>query len=448
MKLFGTDGIRGKAGEYPITPEIAYKLGKWSMSVLAENSAKPVVVIGRDTRISGKELEDALVSGLISSGVRVQILGVLPTPGVSFLVRKLNADAGIMISASHNPYYDNGIKFFNNKGLKLDDIQEKKIEECVFADSSDEHHQNVSHSDDVLNVDDAVSMYAEFAINTFPFKGLSEYTVYLDCAHGAAFEVAPMVFEKLGAKVVTYNNTPDGVNINNGVGALHAEKIAQKVIENSADIGIAFDGDADRLVLVDEHGAILDGDNVLAIAARDMIANNTLQNKTLVVTNYSNLALDEFLKKSGGIVERVENGDKHVIKKMISGGYNLGGENSGHIIFSDINPTGDGLIAALQIISIMKREKKSLSQLAGVLEKFPQVNISIEVSEKKPLEEMRQLQLELQKISKKLGSKGRYLVRYSGTEMKARIMLEGENRSEITKMAQGIAAIISNEVGA
>jgi phosphoglucosamine mutase len=447
-KLFGTDGVRGKANTYPITAEIAMKLGKAAAIVLRKKDKdKPVFLIGKDTRLSGYMLENALTSGLTSMGADVFLVGPMPTPAVAHLTRSFAADAGIMISASHNPSDDNGIKFFDSIGHKLPDSVEEEIEKLVLSSELNTEHITSKEIGRAYRIDDAQGRYIEFAkgsINNLSLKGLK---IVLDCANGAAYKVAPLIFKELGAEVIVLSNTPDGNNINKNCGALFPEVVKAKVLEIKADCGITLDGDADRIIMCDERGNIIDGDHIIAIAAISFLEKKKLQKDTVVVTAYTNLAFDELIKNHGGKIIRTKNGDRYVIEEMLKGGYNVGGEFSGHIIFSDFNSTGDGIIAGLQILGIMKDKNKRLSELAKALSKYPQVTINVKVKDKKPLEKMEKVQVEIKNAQKILGDKGRHLVRYSGTENLARVMIEGKDEKVIKILAEKIADAIKKEIG-
>ncbi len=446
-KLFGTDGVRGKANKYPITAEIALKLGKATAIVLTNGKKKPLFLIGKDTRASCYMLENALTSGLTSMGANVLLVGPCPTPGVAHLVRSFNADAGIMISASHNPYMDNGIKFFDKKGYKLPDKIEAKIENLVLNEDMKTDHINSDNIGRAKRIDDAQGRYIEFVKSSIKNASLKDLKIVLDCANGAAYKVAPLILSELGARIIVLGNQPNGVNINKDCGALHPDLVKTIVLKHKADAGISLDGDADRIIMVDETGKIIDGDYILAIAALDMLKKDKLNKNTVVITEYTNLAFDELIKKHNGNVVRTKNGDRYVIEKMLKHNYNLGGEFSGHIIFSDYNSTGDGMVAALQILNIMKQTNKPLSRLASLLKKYPQVTVNVNVKEKKPLDKMTNVQREIKNAENILGKKGRFIVRYSGTEMKARVMIEGPNESIIKKLADNIANEIKKEVG-
>lgn len=439
-KLFGTDGIRGKANIYPMTPEIMVKLGKSSAIAFKNKQARHKLLIGKDTRISGYVLETALTSGICSIGVDVLLVGVLPTPAIAHLTQNLNADAGIVISASHNPAEDNGIKFFSNKGVKLSDKTEEKIENLVFKDK----FPSVKETGKAYRIQDAKSRYIKFAKSTIK-TNLKDFKIVIDCANGASYSVAPIIFSELGADTIILNNKPNGLNINLNCGALHPEVISKAVKEHKANIGIAFDGDADRVIIVDENGQELNGDHIMAICALDMLKNKKLNKKTLVATVYSNLGLDKAIEAEGGKVVRVKNGDRYVIEEMLKHNYNFGGERSGHIIFSDYTTTGDGIIASLRILDIMKKTNTPLSELKSCLKEFPQVLINVKVKEKKSFSQ--NIKTEIKKAQEQLKNKGRLLIRYSGTENIARIMVEGQNKQEINKIANNIANEIKKELG-
>ncbi len=446
-KLFGTDGVRGVANKYPVTADIALKLGKAAALVLAKKSkSKPVFIIGKDTRLSGYMLENALTAGLTSMGADVFLVGPMPTPAVAHLVKSFAADAGIMISASHNPYTDNGIKFFDSNGHKLPDEAEEKIEEYVFKGIKTGYigPKNIGRA---YRIDDAQGRYIEFAKSTIGNAKLSGIKIVLDCANGAAYKVAPLILKELGADVVVLNDKPNGNNINKNCGALFPEVIKKAVIKYKADLGITLDGDADRIIMADEKSNILDGDYILAIAGLDMLKKGTLKKNTIVATQYTNLAFDELIKKNKGKVVRVINGDRYIIEEMEKHGYNLGGEYTGHIIFSDYNPTGDGMVSGLQILKILKSSGKKLSSLASALKKYPQVVVSVDVAKKIDFSKMKSLQAEIKKAEKALAKKGRYLIRYSGTEMKARVMVEGPDKSLVVKIANALAFQIKKNTG-
>ncbi|MEM3374323.1 MAG: phosphoglucosamine mutase [Candidatus Woesearchaeota archaeon] len=456
-RLFGTDGVRGKANTYPITAEVALKLGKAAALVLRNKDVnkkvkekKPVFLIGKDTRLSGYMLEYALTSGLTSMGADVLLVGPMPTPAIAHLTRSFAADAGIMISASHNPSDDNGIKFFDSEGYKLPDEVESQIEDLVLKDLTNNHikteHITSKEIGRAYRIDDAQGRYIEFAKGTIKNNSLNGLKIVLDCANGAAYKVAPLILRELKADVIVLSNQPDGNNINKDCGALYPELAKSAVLGYNADIGITLDGDADRVILIDEEGNILDGDYILAIAGLYLLEKNKLAKNTIVATQYTNLAFDELMKKHNANVVKVLNGDRYVIDEMRKNNYNLGGEYSGHIIFSDYNTTGDGIIAALQILRIMKEKKIKLSKLASVLKKYPQITINVKVKEKKPLEKLNAYSI-IMDSEKILENQGRILVRYSGTEQLIRVMVEAKDSGIMKKIANKIANAIKKEIG-
>ena len=447
-KLFGTDGIRGKANIYPMTAEIALKLGQAIAKVLIkENQDAPKVIIGKDTRVSGYIFENALTAGLCSMGVSVYLVGPMPTPAIAHLTKSFAASAGIVISASHNPADDNGIKIFTADGFKLPDDVEQKIEQIVLSNNISTEHITVDKVGKAYRIEDARGRYIEFAkgtINNLSLKGLK---IILDCANGAAYKVAPLILKELGAEVIVLNNSPDGLNINSNSGAMHPEAVQKAVKENKADIGIALDGDADRLILVDEKAVIINGDFILAMLALEFSKKQKLKQNTVIATIMSNLGLINLLQKNNINVLQTKVGDRYVIEEMQKSHSNLGGEQSGHIILSDFSTTGDGTIAALQILKIMKEQKKSLSQLASVMQEYPQIMINVPVKQKTPIEELSLVKKKIKEIEKQLAQNGRVLVRYSGTENCCRVMVEGESKQTITHYAQQIAELIKKEIG-
>ncbi len=445
-KLFGTDGVRGTANVYPITPKACIKLGK-AVAIELKNGKKNLkFIIGKDTRLSGYMVEAALMSGIISVGGDVMLVGPMPTPAVAHLVKSFAADAGIVISASHNPASDNGIKFFSSNGLKLSDEVEEKIEKLFFSDL-DEYNVDGDKVGKAHRIDDAQGRYIEFAKSAIYNRSLKGLKIVIDCANGAAYKIAPLILKELGAKVLVLNNHPDGLNINKDCGATHPELISKVVVDEGYDVGLALDGDADRVIMVDEKGQVVDGDQILTIAALDMLGKNKLKKETLVVTEYSNLGLDKAINQAGGKVVRVKNGDRYVIDEMTKGGYNLGGEQSGHIIFFDYSLTGDGTIAALKILKIMKKTGKTLSELSKSMEKFPQRLVNVDVKSKPDLNKIPKFSKTLKEIETKLGDKGRTLVRYSGTQNILRIMIEGEDINQISDMVDRLADIAKKEIG-
>ena len=442
-KLFGTDGVRGVANIEPMTAETALRLGRAVAYVFKKEPRRHKIVIGKDTRLSGYMLESAMMAGVCSMGVDAMMVGPLPTPGIAFITSSMRADAGVVISASHNPYQDNGIKFFSREGFKLPDSLELEIEKFILDDNDPSHRPTAREVGKAFRIDDAQGRYVVFTKNTFPKElTLDGLKIVVDCANGAAYRVAPEVFYELGAEVIPIGVRPDGENINDNCGSLHPGIVREEVKKNGADIGIALDGDGDRCVLVDEKGNILDGDYIMAICADRMIKEGKLKSKTLVSTIMSNMGLDEAVSKSGGRVVRTDVGDRYVVEEMLRGGYNLGGEQSGHVIFLDHTTTGDGIISALQILSIMVREGKNLSELARVMSVYPQVLVNVRVREKRDITAIPEIANALKKAEERLKKKGRVFIRYSGTEPLARITVEGEDRSEI----KGLAAELEEAV--
>jgi phosphoglucosamine mutase len=442
--LFGTDGVRGHANQSPMTVETALALGRALGVLLRERSGKHRVIIGKDTRISGYMIENALVAGLCSMGVDTYMVGPLPTPGVAYITRAYRADAGIVISASHNPFYDNGIKFFSSDGLKLNGAIQEKLERVIASGAYEEQLP----ADDALGknhkIDDAQGRYIEYAKAAFPrHLSLNGMSIALDCAHGAAYRVAPLVFEELGAQVETLGASPNGVNINDKSGALHPELVAQMVCEGGAHVGIALDGDADRVILADETGRVVDGDVLLAICALDRKRRGELAKNGVVGTVMTNLGVVRHLEAAGIDVHLSKVGDRAVLEAMEERGYTLGGEQSGHMVFRDHATTGDGIVAALQVLRIMCEEGRTLSELASGIERFPQKLINVTVSRRIPIAELP----EIAYAKEQLKDNGRVLVRYSGTEPKCRVMVEGEREQQVAELAQAIAEAVRREIG-
>jgi len=455
-KIFGTDGVRGTANVEPVTAETALNLGRSAAHVFKNLEATPRdqgkhrIVIGKDTRLSGYMLENAISSGILSMGVDVLFIGPLPTPGVAYATRSLRADAGIVITASHNPYADNGIKFFGPDGHKLADNIENMVEELVFSGEIENVRPRAEAIGKAVRIEDALGRYIEYAKSSFPRRmTLDGMRVVIDCANGATYKATPCVLRELGAETFVYGDSPDGTNINKECGSMHPENLAAKVKQYRADIGIAHDGDGDRVILCDETGAILDGDDVMAICGLDMLASNTLSKKTLVTTIMSNAGLDEAIKKAGGKVVRTGVGDKNVIDEMLRNDYNLGGEESGHLIFGDHSSTGDGLVAALQVLATMKNKDERLSKLARCWKRFPKLVTNIRVKEKPPLESLDGV-LDLVKDAEKAlkTSGGRVLLRYSGTEPKIRLLIESTDKKLIEEWTAKIGDSIRNQIGA
>jgi len=442
-RLFGTDGIRGVANIHPMTTEMAMQVGRGTAFIFKNEKRRHRIVIGKDTRLSGYMLENALVAGICSMGVDVLLVGPLPTPGIAFITTSMRADAGIVISASHNPFQDNGIKIFSGDGFKLPDQLEDRIEELISSDRIASLRPTAQEVGKAFRIDDAVGRYVVYLKNSFP----KEYTlegmkIVLDCANGAAYRVAPAVFEELGAKVIPLGVEPNGENINSHCGSLHPQLMTRTVKEQAADIGISLDGDADRAIFSDERGNVVDGDQIMALCARDLRKANRLKKNTVVATVMSNLGLEVTLKGLGVKVVRTQVGDRYVVEEMVKHGYNFGGEQSGHLIFLDYNATGDGVLSALQVLAVMKREGKKLSQLASILTPFPQVLLNVPVAHKKDPHEVPEVASLIKKVQKKLGEKGRVLVRPSGTENLIRVMVEGEKAKEINAYAEEIAECV------
>jgi len=441
--LFGTDGIRGTANVAPITPEIALALGKAVAHVAGRNKTHtPRILIGKDTRLSGYMIEQALASGICSMGARVILCGPIPTPAVAQLTVSMRADAGIVISASHNPYQDNGIKIFGADGFKLPDEQEAEIEKLMADDGLLGPRPTGPGIGKASRLDDAGGRYVVFAKATFP-RGLTldGVRIVVDGAHGAAYKVAPLVFGELGATVTAIGVKPNGVNINKDYGALYPDNVRAEVVKRGAQMGVALDGDADRLIVIDEKGQIVDGDVVMAMCAGRMMDDGELAKNTLVATVMSNLGLERAMAKKGGRLVRTQVGDRYVVEAMKNGGYNLGGEQSGHLIFLDHASTGDGIVAALQVLAYMVRTGRPLSDLAkNAMERVPQILENITLPSRQPLESMRGLSQATAKVKDALGDDGRVLVRWSGTEPKLRIMLEGPNEDRLRKWAKDLAA--------
>jgi len=447
-KLFGTDGIRGVANVDPMTGEVAIQLGRAIAHIFKEVKGKHRIVVGKDTRLSGYMLETALASGICSMGADVMLVGPLPTPGIAFITTSMRANAGVVISASHNPYYDNGIKIFSQDGFKLPDEMEHRIEELVLSNHLHSLRPTASEVGKAHRIDDAIGRYVVFLKNTFPnHLTLDGLRIALDCANGAAYRVAPMVLEELGAEVIPIAVDPNGENINDHCGSLYPEMVSRLVLEKGADIGIALDGDADRIVFVDRKGKEVDGDYILAICAHQMLSENTLKKETLVTTVMSNIGLDRAIKNAGGKVIRTQVGDRYVVEEMVRGDYNLGGEQSGHTIFLDYNTTCDGILTALQVLAIMKQKERPLDEMAKVMEPLPQVLYNVKVKEKRNLSEFPEIEKRIREIEKTLEQSGRILIRYSGTEPLLRIMVEGEDETKLHRFAQDLVELVEKHIG-
>jgi phosphoglucosamine mutase len=447
--VFGTDGIRGMANVHPMTPEFALRLGRAIAYVAGRGKSRAArVLIGKDTRLSGYLLETAIASGICAMGGHVMLTGPIPTPAIAQLAQSMRADAGVVISASHNPFEDNGIKLFGFDGFKLPDAEEAAIEELVAGTELDNVSVTGDKIGDAFRVEDARGRYVVFAKNTFPAHlTLDGVKIVVDAGHGAAYRVAPLVFEELGAEVIAMGVSPDGTNINKDAGALHPEHMAKMVVQHGANFGIALDGDADRVIVADERGAIVDGDTIMALAAIRLLRDGRLPKKTLVTTVMSNLGLERAMKKRGGQLVRTAVGDRYVVEEMRRGGYSFGGEQSGHLIFLDHATTGDGIVAALQVARLCVEDNRPLSELAaGALERVPQVLLNEKFAKRAPLESLPATQAVIKKLEAELGDNGRVLVRWSGTESKLRVMIEGENEAAIKTMAEEVLAAARTEL--
>ena len=447
-QLFGTDGVRGVANVHPMTTEIAMQIGRAAAYQFKHTDRRSRIVIGKDTRLSGYMIENALAAGICSMGVDVLLVGPLPTPGIAFITASMRADAGVVISASHNAYQDNGIKFFARDGFKLPDEKELQIEELILSGKIDDLRPTAAEVGKAFRVDDAVGRYIVFLKNTFPrHLDLTGLKIVLDCAHGAAYRVAPSVLEELGAEVIAYGVSPNGTNINKNCGSTHPELIAAAVREHGAHIGVALDGDADRCLFVDENGCEVDGDHVLAICGLHLLQQGRLPHKTVVATVMSNMGLDLALREAGGRVIKTAVGDRYVVEEMRRQGCLLGGEQSGHMIFLEYNTTGDGVLTALQILAIMQETGKPLSELAAVMTSLPQTLVNVRVRERRNINDIPAIRKVVDEVEQRLGDEGRVLVRYSGTEPLLRIMLEGRDQDEIASMAAEIAAAVEQHLG-
>jgi phosphoglucosamine mutase len=447
-KIFGTDGVRGVANIDPMTTEVAMQLGRAVAFQFGHQDRRGRIVIGKDTRLSGYMFETALAAGICSMGADVLLCGPLPTPGIAYITSTMRADAGVVISASHNPYQDNGIKIFARDGFKLPDETEAEIERLMGSPELDAGRPPASDVGKATRIDDARGRYVVFLKAVFPReRTLDGIKIVVDCAHGAAYRVAPAVFQELGATVYPLGIKPDGRNINLRAGALHPEHMCAAVKKHKADLGIALDGDADRVIICDENGEVVDGDAIMAMVAARMLVQRTLRKRTVVATVMSNLGLERALEANGGHLLRTAVGDRYVVEEMRRGGYNFGGEQSGHLIFLDHMTTGDGICAALNVLQIMVEEGRPLSDLARLMQRYPQVLVNIVVRERRPLDGLPDVQRLIAKIERALGKEGRVLVRYSGTEPKARVMIEGPEHRQIKAYADEIARAIGRACG-
>jgi phosphoglucosamine mutase len=450
-KLFGTDGIRGRANVYPMTGEVMMQLGRALALVFKlgpHGAAAPRVLIGKDTRLSGYMLEDALAAGLCSMGVDVLQVGPIPTPGLAFLTVDMRCDAGAMISASHNAFEDNGVKFFSRDGFKLPDEAEARIEQLMESPELEKARAFGADLGRARRIDDASGRYIVFLKKSFPRQSTLEgLRIAIDCANGAAYKVAPTVLEELGAEVIAVGDRPNGTNINDGCGATHPEHVAAVARQYRADVGIAVDGDADRVILIDEHGEVVDGDQILTMCALEMKRRGALSSDAVVGTVMSNLGMERALHQNGLRLVRVDVGDRYVVEAMLREKINLGGEQSGHVVFLDHNTTGDGMLTALQVLALMRREERPLSELARVMQRTPQVLRSVRVRSKPPFEEIPGLASALAATNVALGGNGRVNLRYSGTEPLARVMLEGDDQARIESLADELAEVIRKGIG-
>jgi len=447
-KLFGTDGVRGVANLEPMTAETTQKLGRAIAYVAREQSrVRHRVLVGKDTRRSGYMLEHALCAGICSMGVDALLVGSMPTPGIAFLTANMGCDAGAVISASHNPFQDNGIKFFGGDGFKLSDEREEEIEELICSPRLDEIRPSAGDIGKAVRIDDALSRYIVYAKTSFPGSmTLDGVRMVLDCANGAAYRAAPLVFEELGADVRTLGVQPDGRNINDNCGSLYPQVMCEEVRQSHADLGVALDGDADRAIFSDEKGNEVDGDQIMCLIAADMMQRGLLRKNTLVATVMSNIGLEIAMREMGGTLVRTPVGDRYVVEHMRRDGYNFGGEQSGHLIFLDHSTTGDGILAALQVMRVMRQSGKPLSELASRVKKFPQFLKNVEVRTKRDLDEIPELRKVIRESNERLKGNGRLLVRYSGTQLLCRVMAEGENADEVRSLVDTVADAISKHL--
>lgn len=447
-RLFGTDGVRGEAN-VTLLPEMAYRLGRAATIYFGkESEEQPLIIIGRDTRISGEMFESALTAGICSAGGRAMLAGIIPTPAIAYLARKHKAKAGIVISASHNPFHDNGIKFFGGDGYKLPDAVEDELEAIVHQLETDDNYPRptAEHIGHIEYRTDLLNQYMEFVLSTCKerFDGVK---VVLDCANGAAYEAMPKILRHLGATVKVIHALPNGTNINDGCGSTHLESLQKAVLENGADFGIAHDGDADRCLCVDEKGQVIDGDHILVMCAMDMMKEGKLPYNTVVTTVMANIGFHQAIKKAGGRAEITKVGDRYVLENMLKNGYKIGGEQSGHIIFTDFSTTGDGLITALQVLSSLKRSGRKASDLTALMTTYPQLLVNVKVATKEGWETNEAIKKAIAEGDKELGENGRILVRPSGTEPLIRVMAEGPDQAQLDRICHAIAAVVKKEQG-
>ncbi len=447
-RLFGTDGVRGEAN-VTLLPEMAYRLGRAATIYFGkESEEQPLIIIGRDTRISGEMFESALTAGICSAGGRAMLAGIIPTPAIAYLARKHKAKAGIVISASHNPFHDNGIKFFGGDGYKLPDAVEDELEAIVHQLETDDNYPRptAEHIGHIEYRTDLLNQYMEFVLSTCNerFDGVK---VVLDCANGAAYEAMPKILRRLGANVKVIHALPNGTNINDGCGSTHLESLQKAVLENGADFGIAHDGDADRCLCVDEKGQVIDGDHILVMCAMDMMKEGKLPYNTVVTTVMANIGFHQAIKKAGGRAEITKVGDRYVLENMLKNGYKIGGEQSGHIIFTDYSTTGDGLIPALQVLSSLKRSGRKASDLTALMTTYPQLLVNVKVATKEGWETNEAIKEAIAEGDKELGENGRILVRPSGTEPLIRVMAEGPDQAQLDRICHAIADVVKKEQG-
>ncbi len=445
-RLFGTDGIRGKANVYPMTADIAFKVGVVTTHLSKDRTPTPTIIIGRDTRLSGTMLEGAIAAGICAAGGEARIVGEIPTPGVAFLTKSTDAEAGVVISASHNPFVDNGIKLFNKTGFKLPDELEHKIEGLMLDNAIEDLFVEPHEVGRSVYWPEGAELYADSLKKVLEGRDLSGMHIALDCAHGAAYKLAPAIFTALGADIKAIGTAPNGRNINKGCGSLHMEKLGQFVRKEGLDAGVAFDGDADRALFVDKDGDLVDGDQVMAICAARLKSQNKLAKNTIVATQMSNIGLERAAESLGARTVRTDVGDRYVVEEMRKNGYNFGGEQSGHMIFLDHSTTGDGMLAAIWLFDAMKAEKKELRQMATIMQRYPQVLKNLMVNYKEPLHNLPRYNEVRRQIEAELGKDGRVLVRYSGTENKVRVMVEGSDMKQIEEYTDNIIAVLDEEL--
>lgn len=446
-ELFGTDGVRGFANQYPMTIDLVQKLGSAAAKFFKKSNSKTKIVIGKDTRLSGYTFETALTSGLCAMGADVIWLGPLPTPAIAHLTQSLRADAGIVISASHNPYYDNGIKFFGSDGFKLSDEIESELEKLVLGNNFNYKEIQNDKIGRLFNIDQGLGRYVEYLKGTFPkHLKLDGLRIGIDTANGATYKVAPLVFQELGATIFTIGNTPNGININDKIGALHTKELRKLVIDNDLDLGVAFDGDGDRVIFIDKNGDEVNGDSIIGLLGKHLKETGKLLNNTVVATSMSNMGLDKALNSIGVNVVKTKVGDRYVVEELRKNNYSFGGENSGHLILLDHSTTGDGILAALQVLAIMIESDRPIDEHAKFVEIFPQILKSINVKQKTDFNTVPEIKNKVEEIENELKDNGRLVLRYSGTENKARVMIEGDNYQKISNFANDLCEIITKHL--